>query len=51
MTRTIRFLLLGLMVAGSISAVSYPKQPKIGKTVVASAPGPWGCPGCIPNPK
>ena len=37
MTRAIRFLLLGLMVAGSVSAVSYPKQPKIGKTVIATA--------------
>jgi len=51
MTRTIRFLLLGLMVAGSVSAVSYPKQPKIGKTIIATTPGPWGCPGCVPNPR
>jgi len=50
MTRTIRFLLLGLMVAGSVSAVSYPKQPKMGKTVISLAPGPWPC-TCTPNPK
>ena len=28
MTRAIRFLLLGLMVAGSVSAVSYPETAK-----------------------
>jgi hypothetical protein len=50
MTRTIRFLLLGLMVAGSVSAVTYPKQTKIGKTVIATAPGPWPC-NCGPAPK
>jgi len=52
MTRAIRFLLLGLMVAGSVSAVSYPKQPKIDKgTIQTGMMGPGGCPGCIPNPK
>jgi len=52
MTRAIRFLLLGLMVAGSVSAVSYPNQPKIDKsTIQTGMMGPGGCPGCIPNPK
>ena len=52
MTRAIRFLLLGLMVAGSVSAVSYPKQPKIDKgTIQTGMMGPGGCPTCVPNPK
>ncbi len=52
MSRAIRFLLLGLMVAGSVSAVSYPKQPKIDKsTVQTGMAGPGGCPKCVPDPR
>ncbi|HLH05853.1 MAG TPA: hypothetical protein VKW78_01305 [Terriglobales bacterium] len=52
MTRTIRFLLIGLMVAGSVSAVTYPNQPKIDKTTIQTGMGgPVPCPGCMPSPK
>ena len=49
MSRAIRFLLLGLMVAGSVSAVTYPKQPKIDQsTIQTGMVGPGGCPGVYP---
>lgn len=52
MSRAIRFLLLGLMVAGSVSAATYPKQPKIDKsTIQTGMAGPGGCPACVPSPK